>query len=45
MLSDAKGAIVALEVQGSLFFGSTERLLRRVAQGLSLAPAARQRTH
>jgi glutaminase len=32
MLSDAGGAIVVLEVQGSLFFGSTERLLRRVAQ-------------
>ena len=38
MLSDAGGAIVVLEVQGSLFFGSTERLLRRVAQ---VADAAR----
>jgi glutaminase len=32
ILNDAGGAIVVLEVQGSLFFGSTERLLRRVAQ-------------
>jgi glutaminase len=32
ILSNAGGAIVVLEAQGSFFFGSTERLLRRVAQ-------------